>query len=128
MARPRFSWDYYDETASLILKVTSGERETTWRVGPRPNSSKLADVLLEVVEALGDYESDVPAKPLRAPEKPAQSPEVSGDEQMSEEGSAELRAAKARSVERTGKAWFSNMEDDAESLPLYERGHASADK
>lgn len=84
---------------------------------------KVADVFLEIVEDLGNYQ--VPVKqsaPQRAPEKPQQSPEVVEDTQMSEEGSAELRAAKARMVEKTGRTWFSNMEVD-EELPLYTIGH-----
>lgn len=58
----------------------------------------------------------------RATETPSEGPDVPEDTQMSEEGSAELRAAKARMVEKTGRTWFSNMEVDGE-LPLYTIGH-----
>lgn len=58
---------------------------------------------------------------VTAPEKPQQSTDVVEDTQMSEEGSAELRAAKARAVDKTGKDWFSNMEA-GEELPLYTIG------
>lgn len=123
VSKPKFSWEVCEETYSLLFKVTSGDRETTWRIGPRPNPLKLADALLEVVEELGDYEQVAPAKPRTAPQKPDQSPDVVEDTQMSEEDSAKLRAAKARAVEKTGRPWHSNMNDEDAELPLYEIGH-----
>jgi hypothetical protein len=122
VAKPKFSWEVYEETYSLILKVTNGDRETTWRIGPRPNATKLADLFLEIVGELDQVPADVAGRPLRASEKPVQVPDVPEDTQMTEEDSAELRAAKARSVVRTGVPWHSNMEQD-EVLPLYEIGH-----
>jgi hypothetical protein len=123
MAKPRFSWEVFEETYSLILKVTNGDRETTWRIGLRPNSPKLVDLFLEVIDELEWPAAETPRKPLAAPEKPEQPPEVHGDQQMSEAGSAELRAARARSVEKTGRRWYSNIDDDSEELPLYTIGH-----
>lgn len=122
MGSPKFSWEVWDQTSSLILKVTNGDRETTWRIGPRPSVTKLADLFLEIVGELDQIPPDVAGRPLRASEKPVQIVDGPEDTQMTEEGSAELRAAKARQVDKTGRKWFSNM-DSGEELPLYEIGH-----
>jgi len=127
MARkPRFWFeaaDPLDGKWSLTLHVEAGGKRTSWTIKHRTTNAELSQIFYDLGDLLEPYMADGQPAPLVAPEKPQQSPDVVEDTQMSEEGSAELRAAKAAMVEKTGKAWFSNMNEAEEELPLYEIGH-----
>lgn len=120
--RARFSWSESD--GRLLMEVTCESRSTVWTIGPRTSVVQVAGMLSEIAAALTDLPIRVPGRALAKLRNPDQSPEAPPAEQMSEEGSAELRAAKAKSVERNGRAWFSNMATEGEDeLPLFTIGH-----
>lgn len=128
MARPKFSFEAADPLSGdwyLKLKVKAGGKETTWTINYRTTNQQLYQIFGEVAMEIDPLERIPPEqnpKFQRATETPSEGPDVPEDNQMSEEGSAELRAAKARMVDKTGRAWHSNL-DDGEDLPFVEIGH-----
>lgn len=121
MAKPKFSWQEQVD-GRLRLKILDGDREISWKLGARPTHASVVKVCRELLAELERGADMV----ITAKREAKQSPEVPVDEQMTEEGSAELRAAKAKAVEKTGRTWFSNMDED-DVLPLYDIGHGEVE-
>jgi hypothetical protein len=129
VAKPKFSFEAAEPLSGsweLVLRVENGGKQTRWKINYRTTSRQLYQIFGEVMMELCPLERTPPEKAVRDLQQAKQNPDVPEDTQMSEEGSAELRAAKARSVEKTGKQWFSNMEEAGE-LPLYTIGHGDAE-
>jgi len=53
MPKPKFSWEPLDG-GSLLLRVTDGDKTTTWTVKPRQQNNTICNMLQEVASALWD--------------------------------------------------------------------------
>lgn len=125
MAKPKFSFEAGDPLTGswyLLLKVEHGGKTTCWKINYRTTNAQLYQIFGEVMMELCPLERTPSEKVVRDLQAAQQEPDPPEDNQMTEAGSAELRAAKARLVDKTGKQWFDNMNSEEKELPLYTIG------
>lgn len=123
MSKPKFTWELPD--SNLLLKVSNGDRETTWRIKKNCGMSDLYTIFTEVAsvidEALLDY-SDVRMQKFSENIGPDVGwPGESMVEQCRTVDEDELQAAlaaKVAGVTLTGPDWWSGR--SAQDLELYE--------
>lgn len=123
----KLTWEV--EKTSLVLKVTDGAKETTWRIRKNQGSTVWIKIFSEVVGALGTFYEEPEWEPLAATKPLLETVRTVDAEELAElqgyrtiqaDSEEASRAAQARQVAkltRTAK-WFEADEDDSYSLPI----------
>lgn len=121
--KPKFSWEPLDG-GSLLFKVTIGGKEITWKWTKRTTNDDLYQMLGEVMMEVMPLEPMTPETRMafQAGQRTEALKASQSNEQTEDDSQSQL-AAKAASVTRTGRSWYSNLEDGDDDLPLYEIGH-----
>lgn len=121
--KPKFSWE--PSQGSLLLKVTNGDRETTWRVKKNAGMSDLYTIFQEVASAIDDTlyvrTPKVDIETILYDDDKLKDWLNSQSETTTEEESRQALAAKAASVTLSSSNWFGS-EDDLSDLDLYVLG------
>lgn len=121
----KFSWEPLDR-GSLLLKVTNGDRETTWKLTKRTSQLRHARIMNEVHMALME---DIEEGPVPWKQNQAMSDTLSGlltnhpisADADTEEASREALRAKAAAVATADGKWWEKT--DMAQLDLYVIGH-----
>lgn len=122
----KFSWEPLDR-GSLLLRITDGDRETTWKVRKNTTTEKLQEVFTEMLFELGsdaskvwDYPPMVESVRTVDAEELAELRGTPG-QATTEEASKAALAAKAASVSAAGGNFWRNFKDTDDRV--YEIGH-----
>lgn len=121
----KLTWEV--EKTSLVLKITDGAKETTWKLRKSQGVDVWTKIFSEMLDSLGGLEP-IPWEPLQ-PTKPMleASRTVDAEElaelqrydryETTEEAS---RAAQAREVQRLniGAKWFETDDDETYGIPI----------
>lgn len=110
----KFSWEA-SKGASLIIRITDGDRETTWKITKTTAVERLAVIFSEASEML-----DPRQKLVGELKELLQSPvEEFTETDLDFESKAELEA-RVEALRAPGGAWFASADNE---LPLFEIGH-----
>lgn len=129
----KLTWEV--EKTSLVLKVTDGAKETTWRLRKNQGSTVWIKIFSEVVGALDTYYEEPEWEPIAATKPMLETVRTVDAEELAElqryqpiqaDSEEASRAAQAREVAkltRTAK-WFETDEDDVYNvdIPSYDDG------
>jgi len=125
MPKPKFSWEPLDG-GSLLLRVTDGDKTTTWTVKPRQQNNTICNMLQEVASALWDRADwdleknrwdGVPMIETVRTVDAEELAELQQKKPITEEESRQALAAKAAKVLANAN-WFDREDDNYESLEL----------
>lgn len=107
----KFTWEV--EKTSLILRVTDGAKETTWKIRKNTSETQLARVFNEMLnEVLGN---PTPTHEERVETWLEQS--STAVQASSEEASRAAQAARVAQL-NVGAKWFEDVDDDTYSVPI----------
>lgn len=118
----KFTWEV--EKTSLILRVTDGAKETTWKIRKGMLSGQLITVFNEVLNSLWESEpAPWDGKPMLEAVRTVDAEELAELQRYrpvqadSEEAS---RAAQARRVAQlnVGAKWFEDLDDETYGVPI----------
>ena len=118
------SWEA--DKASLVLKVTDGAKETTWRLRKNMGSAPLITIFNEVLNSLWETgPAPWEPKPLRELVRTVEDVPLYEPADTSEKASMAALKAKADALS-TNAQWWDNDDDDddmfVQQLPDYDSG------
>jgi hypothetical protein len=121
----KLTWEV-DKT-SLVLKVTDGAKETTWKLRKNMKFDDLRTMLIEMVmeidaSELRDWPVRQPTKPMLETAHTVDAEELAElqryqHNETSEEASRAAQAAEVRRLE-IGAKWFDVDDDETYSIPI----------
>ena len=119
----KLTWEV--EKTSLVLKVTDGAKETTWKIRKTMKAEDLRQVLEEMQLALWvpSWEPIQPTKPMLESVRTVDAEELAELQRYqpvqaaSEEASRAAQAARVREL-NIGAKWFEADDDDTYGTPI----------
>lgn len=121
----KLTWEV--EKTSLVLKITDGPKETTWKIRKTTKPEDLRQVLEEMQLALWEPHMDnygpiQPTKPMFEAVRTVDAEELAELQryQHNETSEEASRAAQAREVQRLniGAKWFEADDDETYGIPI----------
>lgn len=119
----KLTWEV--EKTSLVLRVTDGAKETTWKIRKTMKAEDLRQVLEEMQLALWEpsWEPILATKPMLETARTVDEEELlelqryQGVQASSEEASRAAQAARVREL-NIGAKWFEADDDDTYGVPI----------
>lgn len=122
----KLTWEV--EKTSLVLRVTDGAKETTWKIRKNQGSGVWIKIFSEILNSLEDlvpapWDEILPTRPMLETARTVDEEELlelqryQGVQASSEEASRAAQAARVREL-NIGAKWFEADDDDTYGVPI----------